>query len=359
MSDERLIPISTTRFGWWLFLSAELMMFAGVIGASMVLRSGVPASEWPEPSWVKSHWCIGMVTIVLLLSIGWLLRRAIKQRRQQKQLAASAEETSHRLPWIAFAIACSVFSAVVIGLDYQSKISLGLFPSRTQPNVYAAADLDYLSGVTARANAQIAVLEQKTDRDSIEDRKLKQWKLIRDGMINWTRRTVGRSDDPNMRELSLAQLANQIYPTRADPRLAKFAQDETAEVTQRLSLANERLKSLSPDETIAKQSGQQEINQLQQRLLFMKFVADVDHPLQPLVKYALPKVIPGGPTWIANYWLLTGFLLIHQVIGVSLLVVLVLRKSDEASADTLQNVTAFWYFVVITGIITASLVWII
>ena len=320
-------------------------MFAGVIGASMVLRSGLPSEQWPEPSWIKSHWCIGMVTIVLLLSIGWFLRQAEKQLRRQHQQAASSEETSHRKPWLVFAIAFSAFGLFVIGLDYQSKISLGLFPSRTQPSVYAEADLEYLSAVTARANAQIASLEQVIDRDSIEDRKLDQWKLIRGGMINWTRQTVGRSDDPNMRELSLAQLANQIYPTQADPRLAKFAQDETDEVTQRFSLANDRLKNLSPDETIAKQSGQHEIDQLQQRLLFVKSVADVDHPIQSLIKYDLPKVIPGGPTWIANYWLLTGFLLVHQIVGTSLLAWLILRKSDDDHAGTLQNVTAFWYFV--------------
>ena len=161
---ERLLPISNRRFGWWLFLSAGMMMFAGVIGASLVLRSGLPQDQWPQPSWVKSHWCIGMVTIVLLLSVCWFLWR------EQKNRAAALEQTAdsgQRFPWIICALAFAAFAISVIGLDYQSKIKLGLFPSRTQPMVHGKADLNYLSSVSARANDQIAVLEQESDRDSI------------------------------------------------------------------------------------------------------------------------------------------------------------------------------------------------
>ena len=357
--DERLLPISNQRFGWWLFLSAGMMMFAGVMGASLVLRSGLPASEWPQPSWVKSHWCIGMVTIVLLLSICWFLWR------EQKNRAGSTDKSDSpapRFPWIIFALVFAAFSISVIGLDYQSKLKLGLCPNRTQPMVYAKPDLNYLSSVSAVANDRLASLEQLPDPDSLTRRKLKQWRLIRDGSIEWTRRKIGLSDDPTMRTLSLNQLANQIYSTRPDSRLAKFAQDEKAEAVQQLETAKAKLIEIGTDDPVVAQSTNQSIDRLQSRLSYFEAMADTDNSIRDVMRESLPKVIPGGPTWIANYWLLTGFLSVELLIGTCLLAFLLLQKPPEASAapsDSLQNVTAFWYFVAATGIIVATLVWIV
>jgi heme/copper-type cytochrome/quinol oxidase subunit 3 len=80
------------------------------------------------------------------------------------------------------------------------------------------------------------------------------------------------------------------------------------------------------------------------------------------MRKSLPKVIPGGPAWIANYWLLTGFLSVELLIGTCLLATLLLREPLDASiaySDRLQNVTTFWCFVALTGIIVATLVWIV
>lgn len=354
-SETSLLPISTVRFGWWLFLSAEMMMLAGVIGASLVLRSGLSENAWPQPSWVKSHWCIGMVTIVLLLSICWFLRQA------QKSPTAPTDGQSKNLPWVTFALVFAIFCLSVIGLDYQSKISLGLFPNRQLPKVHGKSDLDYLSGVTTSTNDQIARLEQEAKRDSVVNRKLEQWKLIRDGLVMWTRQKIGRSNEPDMRKLSLAQLADQIYRTRPDPRLQKFTQDESEEVTQRLTKAEASWKNLGTDQTVASETLKQKIGQLRKRMLYLESLVDIEHPIRQLMKRELPKVIPGGPTWIANYWLLTGFLVIQLTFGTISLVFLVFRsplQRPDSQLDTLQNVTAFWYFMALTGIIVSCLVWI-
>ena len=336
-----------------------MMMFAGVIGASLVLRSGLPQNEWPQPSWVKSHWCIGMVTIVLLLSVCWFLRRELKNCRAES--VEPIADSTNRFPWVAFALAFAAFSISVIGLDYQSKIKLGLFPSRTQPMVHGKPDLNYLSNVSAVANDWISSLEQLPDPDSLTRRKLTQWKLIRSGQIEWTRRKVGRTGDPNMRALTLAQLADQIYPTQPDPRLAKFAQDETAETNQQLQTTKANLKSINTDDQVATQQGKQALDRLQQRLSYLEAATNEEDSIRNVMRESLPKVIPGGPTWIANYWLLTGFLSAELLIGTCLLVLLLLKKPSQASVttpETLQNVTAFWYFVALTGIIVSCLVWI-
>ncbi len=358
---QRLLPISNRRFGWWLSLSVGMMMFAGVLGASIVLRSGVPANEWPEHSWVKSHWCIGMVTIVLLLSVCWFLWR------EQKNRKGSAEETidqPNRFPWVAFALAFALFSICVIGLDFQNKIELGLFPNRTKPTVYGEPDLRYLSGVSAVANERIASLEQLSTSDSRVNQNLSQWKLIRSGLIEWTRQKVGRAENPIMKTLSLEQLADQIYRTKPDSRLEKFALDETAELNRELNVAQTKIMELKSREildAVAIASLQQTIDLNQQRLQYLDAFADDENSIHDVMHTALPKVIPSGPTWIANYWLLTGFLAVQLVIGTCLLVVLFLssrRPATAACLDTLQNVTAFWYFVAGTGIMVSALVWI-
>ena len=338
-----------------------MMMFAGVLGASFVLRSGVPANEWPEHPWVKSHWCIGMVTIVLLLSVCWFLWK------EQKNHEGSAEESvnqSNRFPWVVFAIVFSAFGISVLGLDFQSKIELGLFPNRTKPMVHGEPDLRYLSSVSAVANERIASLEQLSSSDSRMNQKLSQWKLIRSGLIEWTRRKVGRADNPIMKTLSLDQLADQIYRTQPESRLEKFALDETAELNRELDAAQTKmteLKSLEIPNAVAIASLQQSIDQKQQRLQYSDAFADDENSIHDVMHKALPKVIPSGPTWIANYWLLTGFLSVQLLIGTCLLVVLFFsnrRSATVACSDTLQNVTAFWYFLAGTGIIVSSLVWI-
>lgn len=339
-----------------------MMMFAGVMGASFVLRSGVPANDWPQSSWVKSHWCIGMVTIVLLVSVCWCLWK------EQRGRAGSREETvnqSNRFPWVTCALGFAAFCISVIGLDYQSKIELGLFPNRIQPTVHSEPDLKYLSNVSAVANDRIASLEESTAPDPRTNQKLSQWKLIRGGLIEWTRRKVGRTDDPIMKTLSLGQLADQIYRTRPDPRLEKFALDETAELNRDLEAAQTKmteLKSLESPDAVTVTSLQQSIDQKQQRLQYLDAFADGQNSIHDVMHAALPKAIPNGPTWIADYWLLTGFLSIQLIIGTSLLVVLFFSNRSQAIAgcsDTLQNVTAFWYFVAGTGIIVSALVWIV
>jgi len=333
-----------------------MMMLAGVIGASFVLRSGLPASEWPQPSWVKSHWCIGMVTIVLLLSICGCLW---KEQRSRSATNQEATNTANRFPWIAFALAFAAFSICVIGLDYQSKISLGLFPNGVQPMVHAKADLNYLSNVSTVANGVIASLEQQTKPDSQTQQKLDRWKLIRGGLIEWTRRKVGRSGDPAMRKLSLHQMADQIYRTRPDSRLTKFAQDETAETTQQLESDRTKLKESESENAVAIQSLKQSIQWLQQRQQYLQAFADPKNPIRDSMRQSLPKVIPGGPTWIAYYWLLTGFLSAQLIVGTGLLGLLILRKPQGTNSDSLQNVTACWYFIAATGIIVSLLVWIL
>ena len=43
------LPIANGKCCLWLFLSTEIMFFAGLIGTYIVLRFGAPAGTWPLP----------------------------------------------------------------------------------------------------------------------------------------------------------------------------------------------------------------------------------------------------------------------------------------------------------------------
>lgn len=63
------LPMSLGKLCLWLFLSTEIMFFAGLIGAYVVLRFGSPAGTWPTPEDVHLSEPIGALnTFVLICS---------------------------------------------------------------------------------------------------------------------------------------------------------------------------------------------------------------------------------------------------------------------------------------------------
>src|SRR5436305_11083518 len=63
------LPIGRGKLCLWLFLSTEIMFFAGLIGTYIVLRFGAPPGTWPKPHDVHLVEIIGALnTFVLLMS---------------------------------------------------------------------------------------------------------------------------------------------------------------------------------------------------------------------------------------------------------------------------------------------------
>src|SRR5436190_21206651 len=63
------LPIPNGKLCLWLFLSTEIMFFAGLIGTYIVLRFGAPTGSWPLPHDVHLVENIGAFnTFVLLIS---------------------------------------------------------------------------------------------------------------------------------------------------------------------------------------------------------------------------------------------------------------------------------------------------
>jgi len=58
--------ITTLKFAWWLFLASEVMFFAGLIAAYIVLRAGSPV--WPIVSEVLNVPLVAGNTFILIVS---------------------------------------------------------------------------------------------------------------------------------------------------------------------------------------------------------------------------------------------------------------------------------------------------
>lgn len=63
---EKPIGINNGKLGMWLFLCSEIMFFAGLIGAYIVLRAGAPS--WPRPGEVLNIPLTGLNTFILICS---------------------------------------------------------------------------------------------------------------------------------------------------------------------------------------------------------------------------------------------------------------------------------------------------
>jgi len=75
-SDHHATPtwqgVPTTKFAMWLFLASEVMFFAGLIGAYVVLRSG--AAEWPVVSDILNVPLVAGNTFILIVSSVTMVR---------------------------------------------------------------------------------------------------------------------------------------------------------------------------------------------------------------------------------------------------------------------------------------------
>lgn len=108
------------RFGMWLFLSSEIMFFAGFIGAYVVLRMSLPA-ELIHHAQENLSWKIAAFnTAVLILSS---LTMVMGVHHISKGNRGRCEDMV-----LATAVLGSLF-LVVKGFEYAAKFSHGIYPS--------------------------------------------------------------------------------------------------------------------------------------------------------------------------------------------------------------------------------------
>ena len=108
--------ISNARLGLMMFIGAEVMFFAGLIGAFLVLR--LSSDVWPPPSQPRLPvWITGFNTLVLLFS-AFTMHRAV--------LAARAHDRVRLAGWLLHTAVLGTVFLCIQGYEWVRLIGFGL-----------------------------------------------------------------------------------------------------------------------------------------------------------------------------------------------------------------------------------------
>ena len=306
------LPLPLGKTIVWLFLSTEIMFFAGLIGTYVVLRFG--ASAWPATHEVHLSEPIGAFNTFVLICSSVTVVLAFE--------AAKANKAGTAKLFTFITLCLGTVFLIVKGYEYKQKFSHGLYPWNPHSQIYEKANLEYGSAVRERlrnlatvngdeANRIIKDLpdEQKAkvtelDKQRWSDDSKAAYAAISPALAEAKFRVATVNDlgkqlnveDPNV---DLVQVSNAIYPPVDEPWAA------------------------SPGETKERPEG------LNEQFSWLR----------------LPFVVPGGNMWASTYFLLTGFHAIHVIVGLIVFVILLTMPLNASRAGMLENTGLYWHFV--------------
>jgi cytochrome c oxidase subunit 3 len=335
------LPIPNGKLCVWLFLSTEIMFFAGLIGAYIVFRFG--AAAWPTPHDVHLVEWMGAVNTAVLIASSITVVLALEASKQNN--AASAKG------WIVLTFVLGSVFLGVKAFEYRAKFAHQIYPALPHSQMYDKPDVYYAAAVRLRLNelvpevtawkkqiedlskdrqaneAQLAVLETRT---SVYDEVLAELNAAEKAM-----REAGAPSDPSAfadARLQLFRLAQKIYPLASvqEHHGAPAAGDHAAEAhDDHAAASTQPVVTLVAAETPG-------------------HAADAGHhlglnDLHPWLE--LPIMVPGGNLWASTYFLVTGFHALHVIVGLIAFAILASMKLGAAKSGVIENVGLYWHFV--------------
>ncbi len=207
------IPIPNGKLCLWLFLSTEIMFFAGLIGAYIVLRFGSPTGTWPAPHTVHLvEWIGAMNTFVLICSSVTIVLALEAARSNQVAFAKG---------WLFLTL---ILGCVFLGVkmyEYNSKFKHGIYPSRPHSLIYERADLIYVQAVRLKLRNEISKLEAMKGSEGDftpaqvkagMPERLETCKAFLTNVVEWTEAKAARGDNPLEGKAAIENMAAFIYP---------------------------------------------------------------------------------------------------------------------------------------------------
>lgn len=371
------LPLGNGKLCLWLFLSTEIMFFAGLIGAYIVLRFGAPMGTWPKPHDVHLVEPIGAFNTFVLICSSVTIVLGLEAAK--KNMASAAKG------WL---VATFLLGSVFLGVkayEYNSKFNHGIYPARPHSLVYEKANLDYVAAVRER----LAALEKSFGPDAEKDAKVKE-KLdfcanLRTNLVQWAEWTGAREQDEATRHAALETVAHFIYPRHHSKPAAYLEEEAKRQVAQKGELekqvdqANKELAAIEgekkkldekaanakDDEKAALEAETkkvataftlktEQLKDLNDRLGraagWLKLIPELEkyEKLGLNEEYhwlRLPIKIPSGNMWASTYFLLTGFHAIHVAVGLILFIIGMTRYLDVKQATFLECTGLYWHFV--------------
>jgi heme/copper-type cytochrome/quinol oxidase subunit 3 len=308
------LPIPNGKTCLWLFLSTEIMFFAGLIGTYIVLRFGAVA--WPATHDVHLvEWIGAFNTFVLICSSVTVV------------LALEASKLNQAKKAKGYILLTFLLGSVFLGVkvyEYSQKFAHGIYPQRFHGSVYDKADVHYASAVRKRLNDLKTAYT--TDTEMAEDVKTARIKVIDDvtRLVDDAEASIRNQPDSPDGIIKLTELAFKINPPHNEGTVLKAA--EAGAIPPGAIMKYAAFHEGPADEHSHSEAEHEGLNEA-----------------NPWLK--LPVMIPGGPMWASTYFLLTGFHALHVLVGLIVFVLLLFLTLDRRRANIVENIGLYWHFV--------------
>jgi cytochrome c oxidase subunit 3 len=309
------LPIPNGKTCVWLFLSTEIMFFAGLIGTYIVLRFG--AIAWPKPHDVHLSEPIGAFNTFVLICSSVTVVLALEASKRNRASEAKG--------WILMTFLLGSVFLGVKAYEYQAKFAHGLYPQQPHGLIYEKADIHYTAAVRKRLLTLKSEFETKTDRTPEDEQMLAVVDQISRDLVEPADKAVREEPDSPQGRILMLKLAYAIYPPQYSPLEEAQAAAYDAEAGPPIVLA-----SYAQDVGAVHEGGDGHAHGLN----------DEHHPW-----LRLPIMVPGGGLWASTYFLLTGFHALHVLIGLIVFALLLGLTLDRTRAGLVENIGLYWHFV--------------
>ena len=384
------LPFTIGQLGMWVFISTEIMLFAGIIAVYLVLRLTTIQSGWPTRADMHVFTESGItMTIFLVFSAicAW-----------QSWIACNEDRPRAARLWLILTI---LLGLVFLGIkcnEYYEKYQLGLMPIPGENQIYETADYQYVSHVNERLRAEILDLESREPESltAAESSRLDLLYDLKANMVEATARSAGRTIGAYEANLFMNLMAYQIYPhVETGKALDEIYEPERKKINRRLDVLYERLglaekrqlliaeqlalyeheieqfNSLDGDAGVTeenenlknwfgiKQQQEQdlaiEVKQLKSAIaplqgrednLSASFDGEQDFVgINEQHDLRLPVVIPNGQAWMSVYLLLTGMHAVHLIVGLIALLFWLPQRLVSKKSGAFYVTCMYWQFV--------------
>jgi cytochrome c oxidase subunit 3 len=204
------LPLSRGKLCLWLFLSTEIMFFAGLIGTYIVLRFGAPGL-WPAPHDVHLVEAIGGINTAVLICSSVTIVLSLE--------AARANNPGLSKIWFFLTFILGSAFLGVKAYEYTSKFEHGIYPWRPHSLVYDRPDIYYVQAVRESLKGKIKTLQDAQAEQQQAMEEYQEWKDLQ-----------GKTDESDKQRL--AELNAKRSWSRFD---AKRAQADLDHVTEQLT----------------------------------------------------------------------------------------------------------------------------
>lgn len=394
------------RFGMWVFLSTEIMLFAGCIGAVLILRISSLEQGWPSAASMGTDLVKGLANTVLLIVSGLTATAAVKNAVANRAGAAKT--------LLLLTLVLGSAFIVVKFTEYRHKYRLGLLSLSSSQNVFDKADRNYLSAVDSALSRHISRLEQlKESRplDADEAEHLEWAYRLRSGLTLVVANRIGRGLDPLENQVQLDLLAWQVFPHDKElfgrPKeavdLDNLRMVELAnEIETRSGLARERITlldhqatamekgDLKTSDSSAVQDGavnlpadltaaqwlesrraqQQELKaelasldrelarvRDRQQVLALIGNDSVHEGINERMSFRLPVAVKNGQAWQSSWLLLSGIHGLHVLGGLVAFLFFLPATLNARTASSLGVVVLYWQFVDVVWLLIFGLLY--